>query len=70
MRKCLYARLSVFVGGFTIEAAEAVCNSEGKLDILEGLTSLVNNSILRQQDDRVDDEPRFGMLETIRSYAT
>jgi predicted ATPase/Tfp pilus assembly protein PilF len=67
--KILYARLSVFVGGFTLEAAEAVCNSEGKLDILEGLTSLVNNSLLRQQEETADGESRFEMLETIRSYA-
>jgi tetratricopeptide (TPR) repeat protein len=65
--KNLYARLSVFVGGFTLEAAEAICNAENKLDILEGLTSLVNNSLLRQED--VNGEPRFGMLETIRAYA-
>ena len=67
-KKTLYARLSVFVGGFTLEAAEAVCNTEGHLDILEGLTSLVNNSFLHQEDI-VDGEPRFGMLETIRAYA-
>src|SRR6185436_2562333 len=48
--KTLYARLSVFVGGFTFEAAEVVCNAENKLDILEGLTSLVNNSLLRQEE--------------------
>jgi predicted ATPase len=66
--KTLYARLSVFVGGFTLDAAEAVCNSEGNLDLLEGLTSLVNNSLLRQEEAS-DGEPRFGMLETIRAYA-
>ena len=66
--KTLYARLSVFVGGFTLEAAEAVCNQGGKLDILESLTSLVNNSLLRQEET-ADSEPRFGMLETIRAYA-
>jgi predicted ATPase len=66
--KTLYARLGVFVGGFTFEAVEAVCNPDGKLDILEGLTSLVNNSLLRQADT-ADGEPRFGMLETIRAYA-
>jgi len=66
--KILYARLGVFVGGFTFEAVEAVCNSDGKLDILEGLTSLVNNSLLRQEETS-DGESRFGMLETIRSYA-
>jgi len=66
--KKLYARLGVFVGGFTLEAAEAVCNAEGKLDILDGLTSLVNNSLLYQKDS-VDGELRFGMLEIIRAYA-
>jgi len=66
--KTLYARLSVFVGGFTLEAAEAICNPEGHFDILEGLTSLVNNSLLRQEST-ADGEPRFGMLETIRAYA-
>src|SRR6185369_8006555 len=65
--KALYARLSVFVGGFTLEAAEAVCNPENKFDILEGLTSLVNNSLLRQEE--MDGEARFSMLETIRTYA-
>jgi predicted ATPase len=65
--KILYARLSVFVGGFSIEAAEVVCNQDGKLDILESLTSLVNNSLLRQEE--INGEPRFGMLETIRVYA-
>lgn len=64
----LYARLGVFVGGFTIEAAEAVCNSAGNLDILEGLTSLVNSSLVRQEETS-EGEPRFGMLETIRAYA-
>jgi len=66
--RTLYARLSVFVGGFTLDAAEAVCNADKKLDILEGLTSLVNNSLLRQEEP-TDGEPRFSMLETIRAYA-
>jgi predicted ATPase len=65
--KILYARLAVFVGGFTLEAAEAVCNSENNLDILEGVASLVNNSLLKQED--IAGEPRFRMLETIREYA-
>jgi len=66
--KSLFGHLGVFVGGFTLEAAEAVCNPEDRFDILEGLTSLVNNSLLRQEDTD-DGEPRFGMLETIRAYA-
>jgi predicted ATPase/class 3 adenylate cyclase len=66
--KILYDRLGVFAGGFTLEAVEAVCNPDGSLDILEGLTSLANNSLLRQEETEGGD-PRFVMLETIRAYA-
>ncbi len=65
--KILYARLGVFVGGFTLQAAEAVSNSDGRLDVLDGLNSLVNSSLLRRED--AGGEPRFSMLETIRAYA-
>ncbi|MEJ2398517.1 MAG: transcriptional regulator, partial [Gammaproteobacteria bacterium] len=41
--KTLFARLSVFSGGFTIDAVEAICNPDGDLDILENLSSLVDN---------------------------
>jgi predicted ATPase len=66
--RTLYARLAVFVGGFTLEDAEAVCDLEGKLDILEGISSLVNNSLLKQEG-LADGQLRFRMLETIREYA-
>ena len=66
----LFARLSVFVGGCTLEAAEAVCNlqQELEIDVLDGITALVEKSLLRQEDAG-DDGPRFRMLETIREYA-
>jgi len=51
-----------------LEAVEAICNAEDSIDVFEGLTSLVNNSLVRQMETE-DDEPRFGMLETIRAYA-
>jgi tetratricopeptide (TPR) repeat protein len=63
----LFRRLGVFVGGWTMEAAEAVANPEGQLDVLGGLTSLVEMSLVRL--DERESEPRFRMLETIREYA-
>jgi predicted ATPase/transcriptional regulator with XRE-family HTH domain len=66
----LFWRLAVFVGGCTIEAAEAVCTIEtdALLDILAGLQALLDHSLLRQEVS-LEGEPRFSMLETIREYA-
>jgi predicted ATPase/Tfp pilus assembly protein PilF len=66
----LFARLGVFIGGFTLESAQEVCHfSNGtESDIFQGIESLLNNSLLKL--DRLDSpEPRFKMLETIREYA-
>ena len=64
----LFARLSVFTGGWTIESAEAVCHPDGPGgDLLEGLTSLVDKSLVRRSDPAAAD-PRFSMLETIREF--
>jgi predicted ATPase/class 3 adenylate cyclase len=66
----LHARLSVFVGGFTLEAAERVVAPAGEPapDVLEGVGSLVDRSLLRETEDAAG-EPRFTMLATIREYA-
>ena len=66
----LFRRFSVFVGGCTLEAAEAVCNTSRDLgiDLFEGLSSLVDKNLV-QHVDRAGAEPRFAMLETIREYA-
>jgi predicted ATPase len=66
----LFRRLSVFVGGCTLEGAEAVCNTidDVSIDVFEGLSSLLDKNLM-QLLDRAGDEPRFSMLETIREYA-
>ena len=73
--RALFGRLAVFAGGFSLEAAEAVCGPgmpEGK-EILEILASLVDNSLVVSRVEAASgpggDEPRFMMLETVREYA-
>ena len=64
-----FARLSVFLGGFTLEAVDAVCAEGLATDALDGVSSMVNKSLLRQTESP-HGEPRFFMLETIREFAT
>ncbi|HMF78493.1 MAG TPA: winged helix-turn-helix domain-containing protein, partial [Bryobacteraceae bacterium] len=66
----LFRRFSLFAGGCTLEAAEAVCNTTHDLgiDLFEGLSSLVDKNLV-QRVDRAEAEPRFAMLETMREYA-
>ena len=64
----LFARLAVFAGGCTLSAAEAVCDLGGEVDVLAGLDSLLDKNLLRRSDGD-QEEPRVGMLETIREYA-
>ena len=56
-------------GGFDLARAEAVAGRRGRLgvDVLDGLASLVDQSLVRSGE--VDGEPRFSMLEPIREYA-
>jgi predicted ATPase/DNA-binding CsgD family transcriptional regulator len=65
----LFRRLSVFVGGCTLEAAEAVCQegSEQAFSVLECISSLLDKSLV-QQTEREGETPRFVMLETLREF--
>src|SRR5262249_32472854 len=68
----LLARLAIFVGGWTVDAAEAVATLNvqtfERSNVLDGMSSLVNNSLL-QQSETADGETRFSLLETIPEYA-
>jgi Predicted ATPase len=67
--RLLLDRLSVFAGDIELEAAEAVCGPASELgqDVVDGLFSLANQSLIQTIEDPA--EPRFAMLVTIREYA-
>jgi predicted ATPase/class 3 adenylate cyclase len=66
----LLDRLSVFASGCDLASAEAICGPASELDgdILDGLMSLVDQSLLKV-DETADGEPRFRLLDTIRAFA-
>jgi len=71
--QCLFELLSVFPGGCLFEAVEVAANGiecldDSGVDILDGLTSLVDKSLVRQMDQGAG-EPRLLMLETMREFA-
>ncbi len=65
----LFRRLSVFIGGCTLEGVEAVCNTRSDLglDLLDGMTSMLDKSLAQQMED-MEGGVRFVMLATIREY--
>jgi tetratricopeptide (TPR) repeat protein len=75
----LFRRLAVFAGSWVLEAAESVCAAPAEATlpgpgILDELESLMEKNLVRRQEsagvqDVYDEEPRFGMLETIHEYA-
>jgi predicted ATPase/class 3 adenylate cyclase/DNA-binding CsgD family transcriptional regulator len=67
--RLLLRRLSVFAGGFTLEAAGAVCADEAVQlpRVLDLVTGLVDKSLVQAEGDETS--PRYRLLETIRDYA-
>jgi predicted ATPase/class 3 adenylate cyclase len=67
--KSLFRRQAVFDGGFELDSAEEVCSPpDDPLDILEGLSSLIDKSLLRQRPT-AHGEPRFERLRTVLAFA-
>jgi predicted ATPase/DNA-binding CsgD family transcriptional regulator len=69
--RTLFRRLSVFAGGWTLEAAEEVCTGEGieQDDVLDILSKLVDKSlVVAEASPSVEGELRYRMLEPIRQY--
>jgi predicted ATPase/DNA-binding CsgD family transcriptional regulator len=69
--RLLLLRLSVFSGGWTLDAAEGVCSGNGfdRGEVLEGLMSLVNKSLV-VASPQAGSANRYRMLETIRQFAS
>ena len=67
--QALLTRLSIFAGGFSLEAAEAICGADPLLpeDVIDLVTSLVEKSLVNLED--TEDALRYRLLETIRDYS-
>jgi predicted ATPase len=64
----LFTRLGIFAGGFALAAADQICPSLDENEVYDGVEALLNSSLLRPLPSTTD-EPRFGMLQTIREFA-
>jgi predicted ATPase/DNA-binding CsgD family transcriptional regulator len=64
----LFARLAVFVGGWSLDAVEAVLTPGLQIEVIDGLESLLNKSLVYHEDSQ-DGDLRFLMLDTIHEYA-
>jgi predicted ATPase/DNA-binding CsgD family transcriptional regulator len=68
--RALFGRLSVFAGGWTLEAAEGVCSGEGieREAVLDLLSELVDKSLVAVEAGKEEGVPRYRMLEPVRQY--
>ena len=74
--RAAFRQLSIFKGGWTLEAAEAVCDfqdddtsSDEMVNCWDALASLLDKSLIQQRRVEDEEEPRFTLLETVREYA-
>jgi predicted ATPase/class 3 adenylate cyclase len=69
--RMLLRRLAVFVGGWMLEAAEAVCSGDGleQEEVLDLLTQLVDKSLVLVEEQPQQAAVRYRLLETVRQYA-
>ena len=65
--QALFARLAVFAGGFQLDVAEALFGNDAGGDVIDGVMTLVDHSMLRAVTGG-DGEPRYTMLETLREF--
>jgi predicted ATPase/class 3 adenylate cyclase len=65
--RALFRRLGIFVGGWRLDDADAVVGPVVGIDMLDGISRLLDNSLIRHVS--TSNEPRFSMLETIREFA-
>ncbi|WP_158847831.1 ATP-binding protein [Saccharothrix deserti] len=68
--RALWTRLSVFTGGFDLDAVEAVCVDDEvpREDVVSLVAALLDKSVIDRLTHLQDDRTRFRMLETIQSY--
>lgn len=64
----LFRRLAVFAGGWSLEAAEEICGEGLPFEILNGISALIDKSLV-QQATLSNEEPRYWLLESVREYS-